>query len=318
MLKETWNNYRRINRMRLDGVPFADIAVAMDDSEEHVFDFWQRYHIAKQEQKKHWDIEHPQRYIKKQREYRAAHKDEINARARQDRVNNPEKYREWYQRKKNRAEERGVSLNDPEYRRQYYLANQQRLIEYSRQYVKDHYDQVAERAKQYYLENRERILKYHVEYYQKKKCSKIEQLILSGVLPEDYEIETILSSYAIRVKQLLDENSIQYVTEKRYPDCRDVKTLPFDFYLINSDILIEVDGEQHFYPINFGGQHQSAEDTYAQFQTTIKHDQIKTQYAKDHDIPLIRVPYYLFENENWGSLLLEEIQYFDKQHNKVA
>ena len=48
--------------------------------------------------------------------------------------------------------------------------------------------------------------------------------------------------------------------------------------------LIEYDGLQHFKPIDyFGGQEK--------FEYLQKCDEIKNNYAKEHNIPFIRIPY---------------------------
>ena len=50
-----------------------------------------------------------------------------------------------------------------------------------------------------------------------------------------------------------EENIIE---QKRFKDCINEKTkypLPFDFYLVNENICIEVDGQQHFKPTNIRG-----------------------------------------------------------------
>lgn len=59
--------------------------------------------------------------------------------------------------------------------------------------------------------------------------------------------------------EILTENEIQkytdnYVKQKRFDDCRNIKTnylMPFDFYLPELNLCIEVDGEQHFKPSKF-------------------------------------------------------------------
>ena len=61
--------------------------------------------------------------------------------------------------------------------------------------------------------------------------------------------------------------------------------LRFDFF-INNSLLIEYDGEQHFFPV-YG------EDA---FKTTIKHDDIKNKYTKENNIRLFRIPYWKKKN----------------------
>lgn len=77
--------------------------------------------------------------------------------------------------------------------------------------------------------------------------------------------------------------------------------MPFDRYLPDFNILIEYDGEQHYFPIRFGDI--SNEQAKEKFDKVCLHDNIKNKYCKDNNIPLIRIPYwerndmeyYLFE-----------------------
>ena len=82
----------------------------------------------------------------------------------------------------------------------------------------------------------------------------------------------------------MENNNINYIPQKRFKDCKDNKPLPFDFYLPILNICIEYDGEQHFKSKeHFGGEQG--------FLTRQKHDQIKTDYCKNNNIPLLRISY---------------------------
>lgn len=79
----------------------------------------------------------------------------------------------------------------------------------------------------------------------------------------------------------------------KFDDCKYIYTLRFDFAIMQNDKLlglIEYDGKQHFEPIEFFG----GEDGFRQ---TKERDEIKNTYCKDHDIPLIRLPYTLSTHE---------------------
>ena len=102
--------------------------------------------------------------------------------------------------------------------------------------------------------------------------------------------------------------SLEYNVElqKRFDDCRDKSTLPFDIYVKELNLLIEYDGEGHYKPIPHGSiSHEEAEENLKIVQ---KHDKIKTQYCKDNNIPLIRIPYW--ENKNLYNYLITQL----KQH----
>lgn len=97
-----------------------------------------------------------------------------------------------------------------------------------------------------------------------------------------------------KVKKYLENNNIYFTIQEKFDNCRNIKLLPFDFYLPNCNLLIEYDGEQHFKPTNFGGI--SDKKALKNFNQTKQNDQIKNQYCKDNDIPLLRIPYWDFDN----------------------
>ena len=79
-----------------------------------------------------------------------------------------------------------------------------------------------------------------------------------------------------------------FETQKAFDGCRNVFPLRFDFYLPEMNMCIEYDGEQHFRPVDaFGGENSFA-GTYAR-------DNIKNEYCTAHNIRLVRIPYYRFD-----------------------
>lgn len=84
------------------------------------------------------------------------------------------------------------------------------------------------------------------------------------------------------IRQLFEKNSISYVYQKKFNDCRDAKHLLFDFYVANLNLLIEFDGKQHDEVVSiFGGDEGLAD--------RIRKDQIKNNYAKSNSVGLIRI-----------------------------
>lgn len=100
-----------------------------------------------------------------------------------------------------------------------------------------------------------------------------------------------------KIKQILDNNNISYITEQTFESCKfeDSKQMArFDFY-INNEFLLEYDGIQHF-------REQDTnyfKDTLAQRQA---HDQYKNDWCKNNLIPLKRIPY-----TDYQTLTLEDI-----------
>jgi hypothetical protein len=84
------------------------------------------------------------------------------------------------------------------------------------------------------------------------------------------------------IARLLVNLNIEFIQQKKYDDCRFVFKLPYDFYLPKYNILIEYDGRQHYEAIDvFGGEQRLL--------ITQRNDTIKTNYAKNKEIPLLRI-----------------------------
>lgn len=93
----------------------------------------------------------------------------------------------------------------------------------------------------------------------------------------------------IRVEQYLRKNNINYISQQRFEECKNKRSLPFDFYLPDHKICIEYDGEQHFRPSKrFGGKKN--------FSDILRNDNIKNEYCLKNKIKLIRIKYTQKEN----------------------
>lgn len=95
-----------------------------------------------------------------------------------------------------------------------------------------------------------------------------------------------------RIKEFLDEMSIDYLREYVIDECRHKLPLPFDFAVFNKErliLLIEYDGDQHFIPKDFWGGKKGLEETK-------KRDSIKDNYCEENEIKLLRIPYTDFDN----------------------
>ena len=91
------------------------------------------------------------------------------------------------------------------------------------------------------------------------------------------------------VRKCLDKIGLYYEREYRFKDCRNIRQLPFDFYLPKYRTAIEFDGEQHYRPIDyFGGL-----PTYLRLK---EHDSIKNNYCEDNYIDLIRIRFDQIDN----------------------
>jgi hypothetical protein len=90
----------------------------------------------------------------------------------------------------------------------------------------------------------------------------------------------------LAVKNVLNDNKIKFTPQKTFDDCLSFKgnKLRYDFYLLEKNICIEFDGEQHYKPLSyFGGA--------ASYNDLVKNDEIKTKYCAKNNILLIRIKY---------------------------
>lgn len=104
------------------------------------------------------------------------------------------------------------------------------------------------------------------------------------------------SRYEKCVENILNNNHIVYIPQYTFDDCKDINVLPFDFYIIDRNTLIEVDGQGHYRPVNFKGM--SDEDAMMSFSITMLHDTIKSEFCKKNNINLLRIPYYLIDDKD--------------------
>ncbi len=107
-----------------------------------------------------------------------------------------------------------------------------------------------------------------------------------------------------KIKEILLKNNISFETEKIFYTCKTSENNygRFDFY-INNKYCIEFDGEQHFKLVNNGWNNPE------KLAKTKERDEIKNQWCKDNNIPLIRIPYTHLNNLCLEDLLLETSQF---------
>lgn len=95
-----------------------------------------------------------------------------------------------------------------------------------------------------------------------------------------------------RIQQYFQEHNISFVPQYKFDDCINPSSgrkLSFDFFLIDFTALVEYDGFQHFYPTNFFNN--NTVNPHDQLMETQKRDKIKTEFAANNNIPLLRIRY---------------------------
>lgn len=100
-------------------------------------------------------------------------------------------------------------------------------------------------------------------------------------------------------REWLEANNIPYEREYRFKDCKNKRPLPFDFKVDwkGKIILVEVDGGQHYKPTQWMDE--------SDMQAQQKRDKIKTEYCKNHDYQLLRLPFWWFNTTRYEKELNE-------------
>lgn len=107
------------------------------------------------------------------------------------------------------------------------------------------------------------------------------------------------------IRKMLDSNYIKYQQQYCFSDLISVNNarLYFDFAILNDKdeiiLLIEYNGQQHYDPIEFFGGEE-------RLKTQQKNDNLKIEYCKSHNTPLLIIPYWDFNKIE--ELVLNQIE----------
>lgn len=130
--------------------------------------------------------------------------------------------------------------------------------------------------------------KYTYRIYKAKcECGSIIEYTIASLNGGTLSCGCLNSKGEEKIAQILEKNSIIFTRQQKYPDLLSPKKaqLKYDF-LIDNKFLLEYDGSQHF-----------EEDTRSSntLEERQLYDNIKNEYAKSHNIPLKRIPYWDFD-----------------------
>lgn len=125
-----------------------------------------------------------------------------------------------------------------------------------------------------------------------KKCSKSYKILPKFLLSGGHVCRFCGSSKGeINIQNILDNIELNYSKELRINYNK--RTLRVDFVILdkNDKIIlgIEYDGLQHFEPRDFFGGEEG-------FKETLKRDKLKDEWFKENNIPLLRIPYWNYDN----------------------
>ena len=102
----------------------------------------------------------------------------------------------------------------------------------------------------------------------------------------------------------LSEIGIQCKSHYSISGCKNERRLLFDAFDIENNVAFEYDGEQHFSAVDFSGH--NPEYAMELFTVNRKRDDIKNTYCNEHNIPIIRIPYW--ERDNMKQYLIKQFK----------
>jgi len=95
-----------------------------------------------------------------------------------------------------------------------------------------------------------------------------------------------------KIDNFLRLNDIEFSSQAKFDNAKFLKSkrsMRFDFYIKDYNLIIEYDGEQHFRPVdNWGGEKK--------FKSLQKRDLEKNNYCLKNNIDMLRIPYTEFNN----------------------
>lgn len=100
-----------------------------------------------------------------------------------------------------------------------------------------------------------------------------------------------ISNGELLIFDILSQHNIDFIYQHSFDGLYGVNggLLSYDFYLPDKNVLIEFQGAQHKQPVEyFGGKEK--------FKIQQEHDKRKRDYAKEHNIELLEIWYWDFNN----------------------
>ena len=95
-----------------------------------------------------------------------------------------------------------------------------------------------------------------------------------------------------RVAKYLEKNDIVYTPQFVFENMK--RRLRYDFGIFNKRVcVIEYNGQQHYYPMNFGSKKEGYD--LRKLQGNQERDQIKIDYCRENNIELLIIPYWDFD-----------------------
>ena len=114
-----------------------------------------------------------------------------------------------------------------------------------------------------------------------------------------------MSNNEYKAKLYLNYLNIDYIGQYNIGKCENYNSLYLDFYIPNLNLAIEINGEQHYRPVCFGGIDKSI--AKKNYQKQKEKDYLKRKYCKDNNIELLEISYIDIKNDNYKNILSTKI-----------
>lgn len=125
------------------------------------------------------------------------------------------------------------------------------------------------------------------------KCDREFDIRIDSIVNQDTWCECS-SRYKgeIKISNILKDRGVRYTTQKTFDKLLGLGggKLSYDFYLPDYNLLIEYQGEQHEKYI------PGLQKDISKFKIQKEHDKLKRNYAKEHNIELLEIWHYDFDN----------------------
>ena len=139
--------------------------------------------------------------------------------------------------------------------------------------------------------------KIYIEYICKKHINKGIQIMQYQNMKRDSVVGCPfcgITKGEKAIMNVLDNLGIEYKYQHIFDDFKKHAYFRFDYYLPKYNKIIEFDGIQHYEPTRFNGI--PYEVALKNYRETQEHDIIKNKYCESNGIPLLRIPFYDFNN----------------------
>lgn len=147
----------------------------------------------------------------------------------------------------------------------------------------------------------------------KCSCGKLFYALWDNVKKGKYRCNfcsKVISNNEQKVIDYLNYKKIDYNFQYNIKDFRGYKNLYFDFYLKDYCLFIEVDGEQHYRPVYFGGiSHVNAVNN---FKNQLKRDEAKNEYCKIKNQSILRISYKEIKDGSYITMISAKLDELSK------